>query len=175
MDLISKQENIIKVLSEKLNEEIDTLKMKLARLEKETSSKSANVDHEAKEKKDKQSNVTRNKDDKAAPTDVDKSKGADDFNQTQPQETIPFNKELRKENCFECAQMTIGPKEYFFKLVSEFTSSNVVGHIQCNICQKSFSNKKELIFHVINTHDAEKHMEKKLRLKTCLNISHKDQ
>ena len=50
MGLISKQENIIKALSEKLNEEIDNLKMKLAKLENKISSKKANVDHEAKEK-----------------------------------------------------------------------------------------------------------------------------
>ena len=106
---------------------------------------------------------------------MDKTKVVDDFNQTKPQETIPVNQELRKENCSECAQKTIGPKEFFFKLVSEFTTSNVFGHIQCNICQRLFSNKKDLIFHVVNTHDAEKHMEKKLGLKTCLNVEHKDQ
>ena len=143
------------------------------------SAKSVKIDHNTKETEYRQSSERRNKDDilgdKASTPDVDNTKVVDNFNQTKPQETIYVNQELRKENCSECAQMTIGPREFPSKLVSEFNTSNGSGHIQCNVCQELFSTKKDLIVHVVNTHDAVKHMEQKLGLKTCLNVRHKYQ
>ena len=61
MDLISKQEHALKFLSEKLNTEIDYLKRKLEKFEKETLLKGAKVNSEKTDKN--HSNEERNKGD----------------------------------------------------------------------------------------------------------------
>ena len=88
-------------------------------------------------------------------------------------ETICVNQVDIKENGSECSQSNIEPKEFTINLFKQFTTLNMFGHIQCNVCQEHFPNNKVLILHANKIHQAVEYMEKKLGLRTCLNVKHK--
>ena len=177
MDLISKQEYALKFLSEKLNSEIENLKRKLEKFEKETLLKGAKVNSGKKDTDKNHPSGERNRGDTLGDqiTMPDKTKDNKKIVQTKPSETICVNQVDRKENCSECSQSNMEPKEYTIKLFQEFNTLNTFGHIQCIVCQEHFTNNKDLILHANKIHQAVEYMEKKLGLRTCLNVKHKYQ